>query len=61
MRDIINKHELKIKQLKYKTMDTAKEQVMLNKKAEQCKTMGTAKKTRPVKQKNRIIQNNGCC
>ena len=42
VRDMTNKHELKMKQLKYKTMDTAKKQDMLNKKAEQYKTMDTA-------------------
>ena len=41
-RDMTNKHELKMKQLKYKTMDTAKKEDMLNKKAEQYKTMGTS-------------------
>ena len=45
VRDMTNKHELKMKQLqKYKTMDTAKKQDLLNKKAEQLKTMDTAKK-----------------
>jgi len=45
VRDMTNKHEIKMKQLqKYKTMDTAKKQEMLNKKAEQFKTMDTAKK-----------------
>ena len=44
VRDMTNKHELKMKQLKYKTMDTAKKQDLLNKKAEQYKTMDTAKR-----------------
>ena len=45
VRDMTNKHELKIKQLqKYKTMDSAKKQDLLNKKAQQYKTMDTAKK-----------------
>ena len=43
VRDMTNKRELKMKQLKYKTMDTAKKQDMLNKKAEQCKPIDTAK------------------
>ena len=42
-------------------MDTAKKQDLLNEKAEQYKTMDTAKKTRSVKQKSRTIQNNGYC
>ena len=51
VRDMTNKHKLKMKQLlKYKTMDTAKKQDMLSKKAEQYKTMDTAKK-----------QDNGYC
>ena len=44
VRDMTNKLELKMKQLKYKTMDTAKKQDLLNKKTEQYKTMDTAKK-----------------
>lgn len=38
-----NKHDLKMKQLKYKAVDTAKKQDLLNKKAEPYKTMDTAK------------------
>ena len=44
VRDMTNKHKLKMKQLKYKTMNTAKKQDTLNKKAQQYKTMDTAKK-----------------
>ena len=40
-----NKHELKMKQLqKYKIMDTAIKQNLQDKKADQHKTMDTAKK-----------------
>ena len=47
VRDKTNtKHKLKRKQLKYTAMDTTKKQDLLNKKAEQCETMDTAKKTR---------------
>ena len=43
-------------------MDTVKKkQDLLSKKAEQYKTMDTAKKTRSFKQKSRTIQNNGHC
>ena len=44
VRDMSNNHELKMKQLKYKAMDTTKKQDMLNKKAAQYKTMDTGKK-----------------
>ena len=44
VRDKTNtKHDLKRKQLKYKAKGTTKKQDMLNKKAEQYKTMDTAK------------------
>ena len=39
-----NKHELKRKQLKYEAMDTTKKTEVLNKKAEEYKTMSTATK-----------------
>ena len=44
VRDMTNNHELKMKQLKYKAMDTTKKQDVLNKKAAQYKTMDTSKK-----------------
>ena len=61
--DTAKKQDLHVKQKSrtVQTIGSAKKKDLLSKKAEHYKTMDIAKKTRPVKQKSRTIQNNGYC